>query len=121
MSISAIEISVPTAEGVIVTEDTLSVDLSDGRTIAVPLAWFPRLLHATPKERNKWRLIGKGHGIHWAQLDEDISVEGLIAGKPSGESQTSFKKWLDRRASRLTHRPRSRKHYPHGRERRAPT
>jgi hypothetical protein len=104
MSISVVEISVPTAEGVVVTEDTLSVDLSDGRTIAVPLAWFPRLLHATPKERNKWRLIGRGQGIHWAELDEDISVEGLLAGKPSAESQPSFKKWLDRRASRLTSR-----------------
>jgi hypothetical protein len=102
MSISVVEISVPTAEGVTVTEDTLSVDLSDGRTIAVPLAWFPRLLHATPKERNQWCLIGKGHGIHWTELDEDISVEGLLAGKPSGESQSSFKKWLERRGSRLT-------------------
>ena len=104
MSISVVEISVPTAEKVTVAEDTLSVDLSDGRTIAVPLAWFPRLLHATAKERNKWRLIGRGYGIHWAELDEDISVEGLLAGKPSGESQTSFKKWLGRRGSRLTSR-----------------
>jgi hypothetical protein len=104
MSISVVEISVPTAEGVTVTEDTLSVDLSDGRTIAVPLAWFPRLLHATPKERSKWRLIGRGHGIHWAELDEDISVEGLLAGRPSGESQTSFKKWLGKRGARLTNR-----------------
>ncbi len=104
MSISVVEISVPTAERVTITEDTLSVDLSDGRTIAAPLAWFPRLLHATPKERNKWRLIGRGHGIHWAELDEDISVEGLLAGKPSGESQTSFKKWLGKRGSRLTSR-----------------
>jgi hypothetical protein len=104
MSISVVEISVPTAEGVTVTEDTLSVDLSDGRTIAVPLAWFPRLLHATPKERSKWRLIGRGHGIHWAELDEDISVEGLLAGRPSGESQTSFKKWLGKPGARLTNR-----------------
>src|SRR5215470_1026116 len=104
MSISVVEISVPTAEGVTVTEDTLSVDLSDGRTIAVPLVWFPRLLHATPKERKKWRLIGRGHGIHWAELDEDINVEGLLAGKPSGESQTSFKQWLEKRGSRLTNR-----------------
>ena len=104
MSISVVEISVPTAEGVTVTEDTLSVDLSDGRTIAVPLAWFPRLLHATSKERHTWRLIGRGHGIHWVELDEDISVEGLLTGKPSGESQTSFKKWLGSRGSRLTSR-----------------
>ena len=102
MTISAVEISVPAAEKVTVTEDTLSMDLGDGRTIAVPLAWFPRLLHATQKERNNWRLIGKGHGIHWTDLDEDISVEGLLAGKPSGESQSSFKKWLDARTSRLS-------------------
>ena len=104
MTISTVEISIPNAERVIVTEDTLSVDLSDGRTIAVPLAWFPRLLHATQRERTRWRFIGKGHGIHWPELDEDISVEGLLAGKPSGESQTSFKKWLDGRTAHLTHR-----------------
>ena len=92
------------AEKVKVTEDTLSVDLSDGRTISVPLAWFSRLLHSTPEERNHWRLIGKGHGIHWEDIDEDISVEGLLAGKPSGESQTSFKKWLSGRVSSPTRR-----------------
>lgn len=101
MSISANEIKIPNAERVIVTEDTLSVDLSDGRTISVPLAWFPRLLQSTPEERNNWRLIGRGRGIHWEDIDEDISVEGLLAGKPSGESQSSLKKWLDRRSSRL--------------------
>jgi hypothetical protein len=104
MRISAIEIEVPNAERVTVTEDTLSVDLNDGRTISVPLAWFPRLLHASPDERKNWRLIGKGQGIHWADLDEDISVEGLLAGKPSGESQSSFQKWLAARRSRLTKR-----------------
>jgi len=102
MRTSAIEITTPAAENLMVTDDTLSVDLSDGRTIAVPLGWFPRLLHATPEERNHWRLIGKGHGIHWEDLDEDISVEGLLAGRPSGESRASFKKWLDERTSRLT-------------------
>ncbi len=102
MSTFAIEIAVPNADDVTVTEDTLSVDLSDGRTISVPLTWFPRLVHSTPEERNNWRLIGKGHGIHWEDIDEDISVEGLLAGKPSGESQTSFKKWLKGRTSRLT-------------------
>jgi hypothetical protein len=104
MSISANEIGIPNAENVTVTEDTLSVDLSDGRTLSVPLAWFPRLLQSTPEERNNWRLIGKGHGIHWEDMDEDISVEGLIAGRPSGESQSSFKKWLERRSSRPTRR-----------------
>ncbi|HDH05200.1 MAG TPA: DUF2442 domain-containing protein [Nitrospirae bacterium] len=104
MSISAVEIEVPYAENVRVTKDTLSVDLSDGRTISVPLEWFPRLVYATSKERNNWRLTGRGHGIHWEDIDEDISVEGLLAGKPSGESQSSFKKWLNRRQSRLTNR-----------------
>lgn len=102
MSILAVEIEIPAAEDVKVTEDTLSVNLSDGRTIAVPLEWFPRLLHATAKERNNWRLIGKGQGIHWEDIDEDISVEGLIAGRPSGESQISFRKWLKQRQSYLT-------------------
>ena len=104
MNISAIEKEIPKAEDVKITDDTLSVDLSDGRTISVPLEWFPRLVHATLEERNNWRLIGKGHGIHWENIDEDISVKGLLAGKPSGESQASFKKWLSQRLSRLTRR-----------------
>ena len=74
--------SLPLAVSVQVTDDALSVDLSDGRTIFVPLGWYPRLEYATPEERKKWRLIGNGHGIHWEDIDEDISVEGLIFGKP---------------------------------------
>jgi hypothetical protein len=81
MSISAVEIEIPKAEDVRVTEDTLSVDLSDGRTISVPLGWFPRLLHAKLRERKNWRLMGRGHGIHWEDIDEDISVEGLLTGR----------------------------------------
>jgi hypothetical protein len=100
MITSAVEI--PNAESVTITEDTLSVELSDGRTLSVPLAWFPRLVHATPEERNNWRLIGKGQGLHWEGIDEDISVEGLLAGKPSGESQASFTRWLNQRSSGLT-------------------
>ena len=100
MTISAVEIEVPNAENVSITEDSLSVDLSDGRTVSVPLAWFPRLLHATREERENWRLIGKGQGIHWKDIDEDISVEGLLAGRPSGESQESFSKWLNQRTTR---------------------
>ncbi len=100
MSTSPIEVRIPNAESVTVTEDTLTVDLSDGRTISVPLAWFPRLVHGSQEERNRWRLIGKGHGIHWEDLDEDISVKGLLTGRPSGESQASFKKWLKGRESR---------------------
>jgi hypothetical protein len=100
MSISRIEIEVPLARAVKVTRDSLSVDLSDGRTICVPLAWYPRLQHGTPAERTKWRLIGKGTGIHWPDLDEDVSVEGLLAGRASGESQTSFAKWLQQRVKK---------------------
>jgi hypothetical protein len=98
MTTLAIELRMVSAQNVKVTEDALIVDLSDGRTVSVPLAWFPRLLHGTPEERNHWRLIGDGEGIHWQALDEDISVENLILGKPSGESQKSFKKWLETRA-----------------------
>ena len=83
------------------TDDTLTVELNDGRAVSVPLAWYPRLVHATPKERRDWRLIGKGQGIHWEDLDEDISVEGLLAGRPSGESQASFKRWLATRGTRV--------------------
>jgi Protein of unknown function (DUF2442) len=104
MTTLGIEIEIPNAEYVLATDDTLSVDLSDGRTISVPIAWYPRLSHATPQERKNWRLIGGGHGIHWADIDEDISVEGLLAGKPSGESQRSIKKWLEERESRITKR-----------------
>lgn len=104
MSTLAIEIKIPVAESVSITDDTLSVNLSDGRTILVPTAWYPRLLHATPKERKRWRFIGRGQGIHWEDIDEDISVEGLLAGEQSGESQTSFKKWLETRKLRTTKR-----------------
>ena len=102
MAISAVEIEIPEAVDVKVTEDTLSVDLTDGRTICVPLGWYPRLDHADAEETANWRLIGKGQGIHWEDIDEDISIEGLLAGKPSGESQSSFKRWLQERQSRPT-------------------
>lgn len=90
-------LELPTIENVIITDDTLSVDLSDGRTISVPLAWYPRLLNASETERNDWRTISQGEGIHWTQLDEDISTKNLILGQPSGESQKSFQKWLNTR------------------------
>lgn len=88
------------AQEIQVTADSLMVDLSDGRTITAPLAWFPRLAHGTARERNHWRLIGGGEGIHWPALDEDISVENLLAGRRSGESQRSFKAWLQQRETR---------------------
>ena len=89
------EISVTGAMNIAVTDDKLTVELSDGRTISVPLGWYPRLVHATPEERGNWALIGGGQGIHGPGLDEDISVENLLAGRKSGESQRSFKQWLE--------------------------
>ena len=97
MSSSAVEIRQARAQAVNVTDDALTVDLADGRTITVPLAWYPRLLQASPAERGNWRFVGDRQGIHWADLDEDISVEGLLAGKRSGETQSSLKTWLEQR------------------------
>ncbi len=97
MNTSTIEIRIPDAKDISVTDDALLIELSDGRSISVPLAWYPRLVHGTQAERNKWELIGGGQGIRWPDLDEDIGVEGLIAGRPSGESQRSFKRWLKAR------------------------
>jgi hypothetical protein len=90
-------LEVPKIQTIDITDDTLSVDLSDGRTISVPLAWYPRLLYGSVEERNSWRLIGGGDGIHWNQLDEDISARNIILGQVSGESQKSFQRWLNER------------------------
>jgi hypothetical protein len=80
------------ATSVDVTDDTLSVELEDGRTISVPLAWYPRLAHGSADERRKYTI---GHwGIHWEDLDEDISIKGLLLGQKSGESQASLARWL---------------------------
>ena len=87
------------AQSVLITDDTLTVTLNDGRSIAVPLTWFPRLLHGTPEERGNWRLIGNAEGIHWPDLDEDISLENILRGKPSGESQGSLEQWLKKRTT----------------------
>lgn len=80
-----------------VTEDTLSVDLEDGRTIAVPITWYPRLAYGTPQERANFQISSAGYGVHWPDLDEDIGVEGLLRGKKSTESPASFERWLQRR------------------------
>jgi hypothetical protein len=85
------------ASSVRVDDLELSVDLADGRTIVVPIAWFPRLAHGSQPERAKWRIIGGGHGIHWPDLDEDVSVESLLTGRRSRESDSSLKKWLENR------------------------
>jgi hypothetical protein len=97
MSTLAVEADSILARSVSVTDDSLVVELSDGRTLSVPLAWYPRLQHGTANERTNCRLIGRGDGIHWPDLDEDISVAGLVAGRPSGESQSSLKRWLKAR------------------------
>ena len=80
-----------------VTDDTLFVDLEDGRTIAVPIGWYPRLAYATPAERSHWEISGAGYAIHWPALDEDLGAEGLLLGKRSSESPASFERWLQRR------------------------
>ena len=95
----------PRAQRVTLTEDSVVVDLMDGRTVSAPLTWYPRLLHGTPEERNNWRLIGSGEGIHWPDLDEDLSIESLISGRPSGESQASLKRWLVGRKARTEQGP----------------
>ena len=82
---------------IIVTDDTLAVDLEDGRSIAVPIGWYPRLAHGTAEERANFQLSAAGYGIHWPDLDEDIGVEGLLFGKKSTESSGSFARWLERR------------------------
>lgn len=87
-----------TARDVSVTADALEVDLVDGRTLTVPVAWYPRLAHGSPEERANWRLIGRGEGIHWPDLDEDIAVGDLVAGRGSGESQDSLRRWIDARS-----------------------
>ena len=94
-----IELRQAAAQTVSVIEDALTVDLADGRTITVPLAWFPRLAHGTPAERANWRLIGGGEGIHWPDLDEDISTISLVAGRRSGETQESLRRWLEGRGA----------------------
>jgi hypothetical protein len=94
MSTSAIEIQEARAQSVKVGEDSLVVDLVDGRTISAPLAWYPRLCHGTEQERAHFEIVGDGAYIHWPDLDEDLTVAGILAGRRSGESLTSLKKWL---------------------------
>ena len=97
MSISATSTITCLATNVTVTADTLIAELDDGRTISVPLAWYPRLMDATDAERTNFKLIGNGEGIHWPVLDEDISIENMLLGRPSGESAASLRRWLDSR------------------------
>jgi hypothetical protein len=94
---AVVTLALPRAVSVTVTDDTLSVDLEDGRTISVPIIWYPRLAHGTPKERTNFQIGGAGYEIHWPDLDEDIGVEGLVLGKKSTESLASFERWLGKR------------------------
>ena len=89
----------PTVTTVTVTDEAVQLELNDGRTVSAPLAWYPRLIHGTPAERAHWRLVGRGVGVHWPDLDEDISVDGVLAGRPSAESQASLKRWLESRGA----------------------
>ena len=98
MSFSLVEVQAPDVSNVAVSDETLSVELSDGRALTVPIGWYPRLAHATEEERTSWILIDDGQGIRWPRLDEDISAQGLLLGRASQESQTSLKRWLDARS-----------------------
>lgn len=99
MSTSVTEQVALTAMAVKVTDDSLTVDLSDGRTITVPIGWYPRLAHATPAERDNYVLIATGGGIHWPAVEEDISVDSIINGRPSMESAQSLRRWLTSRSA----------------------
>jgi hypothetical protein len=97
MSTLEAELKRATAQDVNLSDESLTVDLEDGRTIVVPTSWFPRLMKGSKAERANFRFIGKGTGIHWPDLDEDISIESLLAGRGSGETQASLQLWLARR------------------------
>ena len=77
-----------------ITEEKLFVDLEDGRSLIIPISWYPRLLHGTVAERQNWQLLGDGYAIEWPDLDEHIGIEGLLAGRRSSESQKSLERWL---------------------------
>jgi len=97
MSSLAVDIQEARAQSASVSDEALTVDLVDGRTIVVPLIWYPRLWHGTPRERNHFEIFGDGTYIHWPALDEDLTVAGLLAGRRSGESPQSLRKWLESR------------------------
>ncbi|HXJ91563.1 MAG TPA: DUF2442 domain-containing protein [Terriglobia bacterium] len=100
MSSLVVEVQEARAKSVRVTDEALTVDLIDGRTIVAPLAWFPRLWHGTAHERGRFEIFGDGTYIHWPELDEDLTVAGLLAGRQSGESPESLKAWLASRRKR---------------------
>jgi len=97
MTSSLTETATPIATSVSVDDDAVHIRLADGRAVSAPLTWYPRLLHATLEERANCTIAGRGTGLHWPDLDEDISVESILAGRPSGESASSLDKWLKSR------------------------
>lgn len=99
MNSLATETAEPRALQVAVDDEALIVDLVDGRTLLVPLAWFPRLWYGTSEERRHCEILGDGAFLHWPDLDEDLSVSGLLSGLRSGESPQSLKKWLETRGA----------------------
>jgi hypothetical protein len=102
MNSLTLEIEELRAVNVSLTEEALTLDLNDGRTVIVPLIWYPRLWHGTATERNNFEIIGDGTIIHWPELDEDLSIADIAAGRRSGESQKSLKKWLEQRRATKT-------------------
>ncbi len=100
MTSSTLELQIPAIRAVQVSSTTLTFEVEDGRSVSAPLIWYPRLADGTPEERENWRLIGAGYGVHWPDLDEDISIEALLQGRRSLESDRSFRAWLDRRPGR---------------------
>lgn len=97
MPIAVVTLDLLRAVSLAVTDDTLSVDLEDGRSISIPIVWYPRLAHGTPEERANFQIGGAGYGIHWPDLGEDIGIEGMLLGKKSTDSPASFERWLERR------------------------
>lgn len=100
MNSSASDIRPALATAVRVTDESVILDLTDGRTLCVPVLWYPRLAHGSVAERANWRLIGSGEGIHWPDLDEDIRIEDLLDGRRSCESEASVARWIASRSRR---------------------
>lgn len=100
MATSPLELDVPAVQSVSIGKDHFTFHLADGRSVSAPLDWFPRLRHGSVRERRNWQLTGAAFGVHWPDLDEDISVENMILGRKSGESARSFQAWLERRPRR---------------------
>jgi hypothetical protein len=101
VSTSSVVTEAPLARHVRVTDRALVVELRDGRVVSVPIEWYPRLAEGTRRERSHWTLLGPGSGIHWPDLDEDVSIDGLLQGRPSHESATSLRKWRAARGRSL--------------------